>query len=609
LTFVISAQHSYPAFSISKECRAMMRALVAVLTCWMLVVSPMRGTAQSAGNTCATAGVITTNGSYPFNTAGSGADDPCFFGGPPTVWYRFTAPSNGTVNADLCGSSFDTYLTAWAGPTCPAGCEGFVAIDNNSCGLASAVSFAVTAGTTYHFAVSGNQSVDFGAGVFNFQFIPAAGDTCATAGVLIDNGTYNFDTTGASPDDPCAIIPTVWYRFTAPFNGTINADLCGSSFNTYLTVWAGSSCPASCVDILADNDDSCGTASAVSFAATAGTTYHFAVSGAGASDFGPGVLNFSLSRPPGDTCDTAIDVSSGSSTPFDLTFMSAGDDPCDGPEYRTIWYKFTAPANGRVTGDTCGSSFNTAMAAFIAEGCPVTCGDIIVPNNNSCDLNAIASFDMRQSETAYFVVGGAGPSDAGPGVFNLVFEPVEAGLFCSTAGEVVLNGTYAFNTTGVPDGDPCFLSAPAVWYRYTAPTNGTVNVDLCGSSFDTWLTLFSAEACPVPCANLLVTNNNSCGLQSAVTLNMAAGQSILICVAGAASLNFGPGVMNFAFTPTPPLLGDINADGVINVADVTELGNLLSDGALVPLAVGDINGDAVVNDLDVEALAALIVND
>jgi hypothetical protein len=74
-------------------------------------------------------------------------------------------------------------------------------------------------------------------------------------------------------------------------------------------------------------------------------------------------------------------------------------------------------------------------------------------------------------------------------------------------------------------------------------------------------------------------------------------------------LNFGPGVMNFAFTPTPPLLGDINADGVINVADVTELGNLLSDGALVPLAVGDINGDAVVNDLDVEALAALIVND
>jgi hypothetical protein len=67
--------------------------------------------------------------------------------------------------------------------------------------------------------------------------------------------------------------------------------------------------------------------------------------------------------------------------------------------------------------------------------------------------------------------------------------------------------------------------------------------------------------------------------------------------------------MNFAFTPAPETLGDINGDGVINVADVTELGILLSDGATVSLAVGDVNSDGVVNDLDVEALAASIVND
>jgi hypothetical protein len=107
----------------------------------------------------------------------------------------------------------------------------------------------------------------------------------------------------------------------------------------------------------------------------------------------------------------------------------------------------------------------------------------------------------------------------------------------------------------------------------------------------------------------LVDNNDSCGAQSAVDLNVAAGQSILVCVAGAGDSDFGPGVMNFAFTPAPETLGDINGDGVINVADVTELGILLSDGATVSLAVGDVNSDGVVNDLDVEALAASIVND
>jgi hypothetical protein len=59
---------------------------------------------------------------------------------------------------------------------------------------------------------------------------------------------------------------------------------------------------------------------------------------------------------------------------------------------------------------------------------------------------------------------------------------------------------------------------------------------------------------------------------------------------------------------TEPSLGDINNDGVINVADVTALANLLAASTPPSLAVGDVNDDGQVDDLDVEALALQIVD-
>jgi hypothetical protein len=55
-------------------------------------------------------------------------------------------------------------------------------------------------------------------------------------------------------------------------------------------------------------------------------------------------------------------------------------------------------------------------------------------------------------------------------------------------------------------------------------------------------------------------------------------------------------------------LGDVNNDGVINVADVTELGNLVAAGTPPENTVGDVNGDETVNEADVQALADLIAN-
>jgi subtilisin family serine protease len=70
---------------------------------------------------------------------------------------------------------------------------------------------------------------------------------------------------------------SVWYRWTAPASGAVSVSLCGSSYDSLLTVYSGSS--VSGLSQLASNDDSCGLQSEVSFTAGAGTTYRIAVDG------------------------------------------------------------------------------------------------------------------------------------------------------------------------------------------------------------------------------------------------------------------------------------------------------------------------------------------
>ena len=55
-------------------------------------------------------------------------------------------------------------------------------------------------------------------------------------------------------------------------------------------------------------------------------------------------------------------------------------------------------------------------------------------------------------------------------------------------------------------------------------------------------------------------------------------------------------------------MGDVNDDGIINVADVTELARLIEAGNAPDVEIGDMNEDGAVNELDVQALANMIVN-
>lgn len=70
-----------------------------------------------------------------------------------SIWYKYTAPSTGTVIADTYGSGFDTVLSAFTGATL----ETLVTVHCNDdwSSLQSRLPIAVQAGTTYYIRVNG----------------------------------------------------------------------------------------------------------------------------------------------------------------------------------------------------------------------------------------------------------------------------------------------------------------------------------------------------------------------------------------------------------------------------------------------------------------------
>jgi hypothetical protein len=144
---------------------------------------------------------------------------------------------------------------------------------------------------------------------------PAANDLCANATIVTGLGTFPFDNRGATatgnPAANSACVGagnnyglTVWFRWTAPCNGSITISTCAGNAGTdlVLPLWqfTGASCATLGATTFACGDDDCaevGGPSAVTFTAVQGTEYIFAI---GTWNGSAGVAgNFTISGPVG----------------------------------------------------------------------------------------------------------------------------------------------------------------------------------------------------------------------------------------------------------------------------------------------------------------------
>ena len=139
-------------------------------------------------------------------------------------------------------------------------------------------------------------------------------------------------------------------------------------------------------------------------------------------------------------------------------------------------------------------------------------------------------------------------------------------------------GTHAFDLfIATNDGTgTCGASAasPDQWFKHTASVAGTLTVSTCGQAgFDTVLALFNGCG-----GTQLACVDDSCGVETTVSTNVTAGQTVYIRIAG-----YGgePGSGNVVITaPTPPGPGTVFETG--------DAGDLAST-AMVPAGTGPIN--------------------
>ena len=169
-----------------------------------------------------------------------------------------------------------------------------------------------------------------------YKVIPGApvNDTCANA-VLVGNGSTNFTSASATTDGPdegvsCFSGPTqilndVWYKYLATCDGNATVSLCGATFDTRLAVYGN--CPTGPGQLLGCNDNSCGTASEVTFPVVANTLYRIRIGGASATT-GTGSMVITCTV-PGPVCPADVN-GDNSVNVTDLLAVIVSWGPCDG---------------------------------------------------------------------------------------------------------------------------------------------------------------------------------------------------------------------------------------------------------------------------------------
>ena len=449
---------------------------------------------------------------------------------------------------------------------------------------------------------------------------------------------------------------TIWYKWTASTNGNVTFDTAGSSIDTVLSIYTGSSL-ASLVHLISNDDADASNgifSSLVTFNATQGTTYRIQVKGytnaagnillnwnqpnAAATDLLPDLSiwtsqassllygwHVDRNEPtlPGHTLLRASTATPNSGTgPLELLGSSASPDVYQ-RIYRangTYWDHYAGtftfhPSHGHLHFD---NWMNYQLRAVLTNN---GVGDIVVLGRktsfNISDTTAYnlslpgapgsGHYPLGNSYTQGLSVGWADiyghqladqwiditDVPAGQywleGVVNPLFNILESN-YSNNVSRILIDlnpvaNDYFTNaalitgvTAGISDstdlasletGEPNHAGVAglaSIWYKWTAPSNMSVTISTEGSSFDTLLAVYTGTV--LTSLTPVVSNNDyGTGKTSRVTFSAVNGTTYKIAVAGLqfpgvpgigqkgfVQLHFNP-AFNDAFASAIPITG------------------------------------------------------
>jgi len=364
-----------------------------------------------------------------------------------------------------------------------------------------------------------------------------ANDLCANAIPIACGTTASGTTVNATVDNvtggSCGVTitaPGVWYTFTSPGTGNATVSLCGSSYDTKISVFSGTCGSLVCIG---GNDDFCGLQSQLTFSATNGTTYYVLVYGFSSNT---GAFNLALTcpapastAPANDLCANAAAISCGqtlSGTTVGATFDGVATCTVSNTS-PGVWYAFTgtgAPA----TVSTCGqASFDTKLSVFTGS-----CGALVCVGGND-DFTGCSGFTSQftfptTAGTTYYVLVHGFSTATGTFSLSLTCAPVVLGCTDPTAtnynpnantddgscvyppttcAQAIAVGVGTHNTGPINSGNgasnlctfPISGNAThARWYTFTPALTGQYTIGSAGfTSVDTRLSIHTGT-----CGNL-----------------------------------------------------------------------------------------------------------
>lgn len=278
--------------------------------------------------------------------------------GGASVWYSWTAPSDGQVLFDTAGSDFNTVIAVYTGTAVSS--LSLVAYSNFAPypWKPGAGPVAVTGGTTYHIAVDG---YDGEARSLTLSWSlavspPPNDDFVASERITGPTGSVTGTILGATrePGEPAWFFgPSVWYSWTAPSDGLMVFDTNGSTFSARLAVYTGSALNGLTYVTSADRGGARGTSRVRPFEVTAGVVYHIVVTRA--TTAGAITLNWSPGSLPANDRFADAELLTGPSGTVTATNTDATVEPGEpaGDSYSgylrsSVWYSWTAPSDGVV---------------------------------------------------------------------------------------------------------------------------------------------------------------------------------------------------------------------------------------------------------------------
>ena len=421
----------------------------------------------------------------------------------PGVWYVFIGTGS-TVTADLCTNlTYDTKLNIFSSPTA---CGALTCVNGNDnargnppCGLGSRVTFTTVSGTYYYLFVSGRGTAT---GTFTLNIscvLPPANDACANAIAVSCGGTYTGSTTLATNtgdytgtigtstySGACGFnsssfyyydyenntAPGVWYVYHSTTSTSITASLCGSSYDTQISVFTGACGGLTCVG---GNDDFCGLQSSITFSVVPCTDYYIFVNGYFGSK---GAFTLSVtgsgctSAPTNDLCTNATVIPSCGTTGLTGTTVGAtttGDPTATcgtaitGPG---VWYIYNASDSlylqaslCNTTASACYPLYNNVVNVYSGSCASLNC---IGGNSGFCASSSQVNFLTNSGSNNYYIFVQGSASTEGPFTLDL-------------NGIAVTTGQVIGSTTSTGNFGAC-VPLPIELLSFTGQSQGSRNI-------------------------------------------------------------------------------------------------------------------------------------